>query len=278
MSTITRKLSTEVTLSSTQKWTIATIWLGIALISTLAATLFSLHQQLEVNLYRIFDLSFYYFTPAVLWTLLTPLICRLTDSFPLAPNAWQKNLLRHFLYALVLAPFTRFGALLLDFSIKYMLGMIDPSPFVIVMDVYLVGIASIPKDIFNYFLVIGIYSLSKQERKDSDVALAQLSIRQGRQYLKLALAEIYWIQAAGNYVLIFTADRSYRIRRTIKQLEVQLAPAGFQRVHRSFLVNAQQVESMSHWRSGEYLIQMKNKKRLTSSRTYLSNIKKIKTV
>ena len=104
------------------------------------------------------------------------------------------------------------------------------------------------------------------------------SIRQGHQYLKLNLADIYWVQAAGNYALIFTADRSYRTRQTLKQLESELGPAGFERVHRSLLVNAQQVESLSHWRSGEYLIQMKNKKRLTSSRTYLPNVKRIKVV
>ena len=156
--------------------------------------------------------------------------------------------------------------------------MTAQSPFAIVADVYLVGLASIPKDVVNYLLVIGIYSLWKQGQKVPVATKAQLSIRQGHQYMKLAMSDIYWVQAAGNYALVFTADRSYRIRQTIKQLEKQLAPAGFQRVHRSFLINVQQVESLSHWRSGEYLIQMKNNKKLTSSRTYLPNIKKIKVV
>ena len=278
MSTSTRKLSTEAHFSSMQKLTIATFWLGLAMISTTAAVLFSLHAEVEISPYRVFDLSFYYFIPAFIWILLTPFVCRLAERFPLGKDNWRKIAARHLLFAMVLAPITRFGALLLDFSIKYLIGMTAQSPFAIVADVYLVGLASIPKDVVNYLLVIGIYSLWKQGQKVPVATKAQLSIRQGHQYMKLAMSDIYWVQAAGNYALVFTADRSYRIRQTIKQLEKQLAPAGFQRVHRSFLINVQQVESLSHWRSGEYLIQMKNNKKLTSSRTYLPNIKKIKVV
>jgi len=278
MSTITQKLSTEIAFSSMQKWTIATFWLGLAAISTTAAVLYGLHENLEINPYRIFDLSFFYFVPAIIWMILTPSICRLAKQMPLETGNWQRALVVHFALAIALAPLTRFGALLLDFSIKYILGMTQQSPFAIVADVYLVGLASLPKDIFNYLLIIGVYSLWKHWQQPIDTKPTQLAIRQGHQYLTLNTTEIYWIQAAGNYALVFTADRSYRIRKTIKELEQQLKLAGFQRIHRSTLINVEQVESLSHWRSGEYLIQMKNNKRLTSSRTYLNSIQKIKNV
>lgn len=278
MSTIARKLSTEVGFSSMQKLTIATFWLGLALLSTLSAVLYGMHENMEMSPYQVFDLSFFYFTPAFLWILLTPWICRLADRYPWTPKSWQKAIGRHLLLAILLAPLTRFGALFLDFSIKYLLGMTTQSPFAIVADVYLVGLASLPRDIFNYWLVIGIYTIWKLRRKSSTNKQTHLSVRQGHQYLKLAMEEIYWIQASGNYALIFTADRSYRTRQTLKQLEKELSSAGFERIHRSFLVNVHQVESLSHWRSGEYLIQMKNNKRLTSSRTYLPNVKKMKVV
>lgn len=276
MSTITRKLSTETGFSSMQMLSIATAWLGLALLSTLSAVLYGMHENMEMSSYQIFDLSFFYFIPAFLWILLTPWIGRLAHRFPIAAGSWPKSVWLHLLLAVALAPLTRFGALFLDFSIKYLIGMTTQSPFVIVADVYLVGLASLPKDIFNYCLVVGVYTLCQQRWLRSSDQQTQLSIRQGHQYLKLNLSDIYWVQAAGNYALIFTADRSYRTRQTLKQLEKELSPVGFERVHRSLLVNAQQVESLSHWRSGEYLIQMKNKKRLTSSRTYLANVKKIK--
>ncbi|MBX2874979.1 MAG: LytTR family transcriptional regulator [Saprospiraceae bacterium] len=278
MSTITRKLSTEVGFSSMQKLSIATFWLGLALLSTLSAVLYGMHENMDMSPYRIFDLSFFYFTPAFLWILLTPWICRLADRYPLRPKSWRKAFGHHLLLAIVLAPFTRFGALFLDFSIKYFLGMTTQSPFTIVADVYLVGLASVPRDVFNYWLVIGVYTLWTYKWPRLAEQQTHLSIRQGHQYIKLATTDIYWVQAAGNYALIFTKDRSYRTRQTLKQLEKELAPLGFERVHRSFLVNIHQVESLSHWRSGEYLIQMKNNKRLTSSRTYLPNVKKLKVV
>lgn len=278
MSTITRKLSTEAGFSSMQMLSIATFWLGLALLSTLSAVLYGMHEQIEMNAFRIFDLSFFYFIPAFLWIILTPWVCRLGRRFPIASESWRKTIWKHLLLAIVLAPFTRFGALFLDFSIKYLIGMTGQSPFIIVADVYLVGLASLPKDVFNYCLIIGVYTLWQQRQMRSSNQNHQLSIRQGHQHIKIEMTEIYWVQAAGNYALIFTADRSYRTRQTLKQLEEKLSPAGFERVHRSLLVNAQQVESLSHWRSGEYLIQMKNNKRLTSSRTYLPNVKKIKVV
>ena len=278
MSTITRKLSTEVDFSSMQRLFIATFWLGLAVLSTCSAVLFGMHENLEMSPYRIFDLSFFYFIPAFVWILLTPGLCRLADQFPITSNVWRKAIWRHLLLALAIAPCTRFGALFLDFSIKYLFGMTPHSPFSIVADVYLVGLASLPKDIFNYCLVIGIYTIWKHRKLAAAPHSQHLSIRQGHQYLKLNMTDIYWVQAAGNYALIFTADRSYRTRQTLKQLEKELAPAGFERVHRSLLVNVSQIESLSHWRSGEYLIQMKNNKRLTSSRTYLPNIKKMKVV
>lgn len=278
MSTITRKLSTEVGLSSMHMLSIATFWLGLALLSTLSAVLYGMHEQMEMSSYRIFDLSFFYFIPAFLWIILTPWVCRLTRRLPITADSWRRALWQHLMLAIALAPLSRFGALFLDFSIKYGIGMTAQSPFIIVADVYLVGIASLPKDVFNYFLIVGLYTIWQQRQARSLNQNTLLSIRQGSQHIKIEMAEIYWVQAAGNYALIFTVDRSYRTRQTLKQLQEKLSPAGFERVHRSLLVNAQQVESLSHWRSGEYLIQMKNNKRLTSSRTYLPNVKRIKVI
>ena len=164
MSTITRKLSTEVGFSSMQMLSIATVWLSLALLSTLSAVLYGMHENMEMSSYRIFDLSFFYFTPAFLWILLTPWMCRLAHRFPISAKSWRKSLWQHLLLALALAPLIRFGALFLDFSIKYLIGMTRQSPFTIVADVYLVGLASLPKDLFNYFLVVGVYTLWQQRR------------------------------------------------------------------------------------------------------------------
>ncbi len=277
MSTITRKLSTYYYPNPTIAYLFSSLWLFLAAISTGVAVLFGLHEKLDINLYRIFDLSFYYFIPAFLWILITPLIFSWTNQDPIYRADWKKPLQKHLLRAFLLAPFMRFGALWLDFSIKYIIGMTATPPLVILADVYLVGIASIPRDIFNYFLVVGIFTAWKywQARPIAPISQA-ISIKDGKRSFQLSIVEIYWIEAAGNYVRLHTINDSFRVRKTIKQMGKDLGPSGFLRIHRSILVNPKQVQSLCHWRSGEYLVAMKNEKHLTSSRTYLPNIHKMR--
>jgi|GEM_PF-2332260 len=276
MSTITRKLSTYIYPNSTMAYFFSGLWLSLAMLSTGVAVLFSLHEKLEVNLYRIFDLSFYYFIPAFLWIGITPLIFSWTNQYPIHRKDWRKSLQKHLLYAFLLAPVMRFGALFLDFSIKYMIGMTHTSPLIILTDIYLVGLASIPHDIFNYFLVVGIYTAWKYWQRPSQKPTTHtIQVKDGKRSLPIAIREIYWIEAAGNYVRLHTLEESFKVRKTIKQMEMDLNPSGYLRIHRSVLVNPKQVQSLCHWRSGEYLVEMKNEKHLTSSRTYLSNIHKM---
>lgn len=277
MSTITRKLSTYLYPNSTIAYLFSSLWLSLATLSTGVAVLFALHEKLDINLYRIFDLSFYYFIPAFLWILITPLIFSWTNQDPIHRADWKKPLQKHLLRAFLLAPFMRFGALWLDFSIKYMIGMTAASPLMIIADVYLVGIASIPRDIFNYFLVVGIFTAWKywQARPKASIIKA-ISIKDGKRSFQVRIMEIYWIEAAGNYVRLHTRKESFKMRKTIQQLEKDLEASGFLRIHRSILVNPTWVQSLCHWRSGEYLVAMKNEKHLTSSRTYLPNIHKMR--
>lgn len=58
---------------------------------------------------------------------------------------------------------------------------------------------------------------------------------QGRQ--RLALDEIEWFAAAGDYVEAHTMTRSYLMRDSLNQLESSLPASRFLRIHRSTLVN-----------------------------------------
>ncbi|MEZ5039081.1 MAG: LytTR family DNA-binding domain-containing protein [Saprospiraceae bacterium] len=278
MSTIIRKLSTDPFLQPTQVFLMAVLWLGMAIISTGVAVLFRLHSRLALSLYRIFDLSFYYVIPALLWIIITPFIFYWAQKYPLAKTKWKGHLRQHLLLASLLAPLLRFIALYFDFSIKWQLGMVEQSPLKIIKEVYLLGLASIPGEFFNYFFVLGVYYLLKNGTQVETTANPRplLAIRQGQQHIHLPIEDLYGAEAAGNYVLLFTADKSYRIRKTIKGLNEELSAFGFFRIHRSVLVNAKYVHSLWHWRRGEYLVLMKNEKRFTSSRTYLQNIQQMK--
>jgi len=55
--------------------------------------------------------------------------------------------------------------------------------------------------------------------------------------MSLPPAEITWIESSGHYVTVYGAQRSYLSRARISEIEQQLQPSGFVRVHRGALVN-----------------------------------------
>lgn len=55
--------------------------------------------------------------------------------------------------------------------------------------------------------------------------------------MALRPAEITWIESSGHYVTVYGPQRSYLSRARISEMEQQLQPSGFVRVHRGALVN-----------------------------------------
>jgi hypothetical protein len=82
----------------------------------------------------------------------------------------------------------------------------------------------------------------------------RIEIREGERRLWLPPSDILWIEAAGNYVELFTASRSHLVRGTLAGFEQQLAGQGFVRVHRSRLVNAAHVRAVETKPSGDFTV------------------------
>lgn len=68
-------------------------------------------------------------------------------------------------------------------------------------------------------------------------ATATLTVQTGTSECELAIDDIEYVVAAGNYMEVITAERTYLLRETLKTLPARLAPEGFVRSHRSYLVN-----------------------------------------
>jgi two-component system response regulator AlgR len=67
----------------------------------------------------------------------------------------------------------------------------------------------------------------------------------GRGQVRVAVDAIEWIEAAKDYALLHTAERSYMIRVTMAALEGALDPAMLMRVHRSAFVRPDAVEAIN---------------------------------
>lgn len=60
--------------------------------------------------------------------------------------------------------------------------------------------------------------------------------------VELALEEINYIESEGNYLIFFTAKKTYKLRSTIKQMIEDLPQSIFIQVHRAYIVNKFKIE------------------------------------
>jgi two-component system LytT family response regulator len=99
-----------------------------------------------------------------------------------------------------------------------------------------------------------------------------LPIRQGRETIRLSIASIEWIDAAGDYMCIHASGDTHILRGTMKELEEILDPRLFQRVHRSTIVNLRLVKSLRAHMNGEYFLTLSGGHELKLSRTYRDKV------
>lgn len=69
-------------------------------------------------------------------------------------------------------------------------------------------------------------------------------IKSDGQYIKIKLDDVLYFESEKDYVFIYTVQKRYLTLLSLKQLERDLPPDRFLRVHRSFLVSLEKVEKM----------------------------------
>ncbi len=99
-----------------------------------------------------------------------------------------------------------------------------------------------------------------------------LPIRQGRETVRVPIASIQWIDAAGDYMCIHADGDTHILRGTMKELEELLDPKLFQRIHRSTIVNLRLVKSLRAHMNGEYFLTLEGGHELKLSRTYRDKV------
>ncbi|MEL7185695.1 MAG: LytTR family DNA-binding domain-containing protein [Pseudomonadota bacterium] len=72
----------------------------------------------------------------------------------------------------------------------------------------------------------------------------------GREFL-VRVDEIDWIESCGNYVNLHVGERVYPLRETMTRIDQRLVPMGFQRVHRSAIVNLERISEIVAFDSGD---------------------------
>jgi two-component system LytT family response regulator len=99
----------------------------------------------------------------------------------------------------------------------------------------------------------------------------RLAIKSAGQVSFIAPSQIDWIEAADYYSCLHVGTRSHLLRRSLSDLERELDSERFARIHRSTIVNLEQVRSMRLDETGEYEVYLENGARLRLSRRYRKN-------
>ncbi len=103
--------------------------------------------------------------------------------------------------------------------------------------------------------------------------LDRVVIKNGGDVIFLKVEEIDWIEAEGNYVRLHAGKDSHLLRETLSNLESQLNPAKFIRIHRSTIVNSDRIRKLEALFHGDCNVILNDGTQLMLSRNYRKNIK-----
>ncbi len=122
---------------------------------------------------------------------------------------------------------------------------------------------------------------SVETRPDGETLAATLArIRNEEQYIRrllipnegrsffVATREIERLESDGNNVIVHTARATHALRATLESIETRLDPAQFARVHRSHVVNIDEIAEIHPWFHGDYKIKMRDGTEIAWSRRY----------
>lgn len=128
------------------------------------------------------------------------------------------------------------------------------------------------KDALCYAGFISLYVLWRQRARavaGADPAEpGSIEVRDGARRHFVPLAEVAWIEAAGNYVELHRGPTPILHRAPLSEMERQLQGAGFIRIHRSRLVRRAAVVAVESKSSGDYLVRLADGRELAGSRRY----------
>lgn len=242
---------------------------------------------------RRLDLDFAGWEPAVwewssglMWLAVLPAIVWFTRRFPLHWDTWRRQLPWHLLASVVVSLVHVLGMVglrKLAYATQGMSYDFGPWPTELLYE-YL-------KDVRTYAAMVAIIEIYRLllRRMQGEASLLDapdegapvepvdrperfLVRKLGREFL-VAANDIEWLQACGNYVNLRVRSHDYPLRSTIGGIESKLDPGRFARIHRSYMVNLDQIVSIEPLETGDARLHLKDGTALPCSRRYRGGLR-----
>jgi two-component system, LytTR family, response regulator len=97
--------------------------------------------------------------------------------------------------------------------------------------------------------------------------LKRLMVKLTNRVVLLKVEEIDWIEADGNYAKLHIGAKSHLLREKMHDLEKQLDPDKFVRIHRSIIVNLNRIKELQPHFNGDYIVVLDSGRQLRLSRS-----------
>lgn len=119
---------------------------------------------------------------------------------------------------------------------------------------------------------IALGRASHSENKGLNPKNVSIAVKTVGQIVFLKPSEIDWVEAADYYACLHVGPKSHLLRRSMAELEQELDPALFCRIHRSTIVNLNRVKGLKLGEDGEYDVRLDTGASLRLSRRYCKRL------
>jgi two-component system, LytTR family, response regulator len=113
----------------------------------------------------------------------------------------------------------------------------------------------------------GLADVLMQVRKEERYARRLLVSNEGRSSF-VPVRDIQRLESDGNNVTIRTRSGDFSMRCTLESLEARLDPEQFARIHRSHVINIDDIGEVHPWFHGDHKVKLRDGTELTWSRRY----------
>lgn len=102
----------------------------------------------------------------------------------------------------------------------------------------------------------------------------RLAVPDGQRLRMVAVADIEYVLAQGNYLELHVDGRALLLRETLAAFAQRLDPRRFVRIHRSRLVRIDAVEQVEAWGAAQYWLRLRSGACMTSGRSYREQLRR----
>lgn len=120
-----------------------------------------------------------------------------------------------------------------------------------------------------------LMDLMREHMHASSEYTESFTIKDKGRERKIAVDDLIYLRAEGNYLCLQLKDRHFLHRMTMNAVETELDPTRFLRIHRSYIVNLSQVRATRYSGNNEFIFTMSNNERIVSGRSYKESIAQV---